>query len=360
MPKIPGENLSGGLTAFALDEWFEDRETSSVWLRIYTSLFVPHDDFQSTVESFLPDLEQDQRFLALGRPILFACGRVQDLKVPTTQFDMFALPTGELMVKLKADQKELPDTNYIFLATPFRVDGEPGIEHETRRLLDVAVPLLAVHTGLNFLRHCVFEGEVRAHDGSFTVPGKPWKMPKPSEGPFLARQNGSDIAEITDRVSNLRQPKRRRCDLALELLDTAMRKDNGFFEYWTALEVICDGKTNKIKTRLKELYALKNHQEAADQTGLTTLARWRDDYVHKGIRPPLTADLERYLQLLFLDLLRQEIDLPLRSHIATIQRATGYDLSPIGLSDRRTVEQKKAEETTPDHTTGTSEEGTSA
>ena len=341
MPKIRSEKLSGFLTTFAPNEWFTNRIESSVWLRLYTSLFISQDDFQDAVEDFLPDPESDEQFLALESPILFACGRAKEFKVPTTEFEMFAQPSGELMIKIKADQKELADANRIFLATPFRVDGEPGNEHETRRLLDVAVALLALHTGLNFLRHCVFEGEVRAHDGSLTVPGRPWKMPQPSEGPFLAKQNGSDIAEISDRMSRLRQPKRRRVELALELIDAAMRKDHGFFEYWTALEVICDGKTNKIKTRLKNLYGLKSHQDAADQTGLTTLAKWRGDYVHKGIRPPLTADIERYLQLLSLDLLRQEIDLPPRNHIAGIQRATGYDLSPIGLLDNRTEDQRK-------------------
>ncbi len=64
--------------------------------------------------------------------------------------------------------------------------------------------------------------------------------------------------------------------------------------------------------------------------------------MHKGIRPLLSPDVERYIQLMFLDLLRYEIDLSHRGHISSIKRASGYNLSPLGLADNRTEDQKKA------------------
>lgn len=121
-----------------------------------------------------------------------------------------------------------------------------------------------------------------------------------------------------------------------------MRKNYGFFEYWTALEVVCDGKANRIKERLKQIYRLQSHKEAGEKTGLDVLAKWRGEYVHKGKRPIISADVERYIQLVFLDLLRAEIDVPARHNIAAIQGARGYDLSPLGLADNRTQEQKQA------------------
>jgi len=44
---------------------------------------------------------------------------------------------------------------------------------------------------------------------------------------------------------------------------------------------------------------------------------------------------------LFLDLLRQALGLPFRAHLAGMQKAVGYDLSPIGLADTGTAEQKQ-------------------
>jgi hypothetical protein len=77
------------------------------------------------------------------------------------------------------------------------------------------------------------------------------------------------------------------------------------------------------------------------RTGFKVIAKWRHDYFHKGKIPDLSADVERYIQLLYLDLLRHEVHLPLGGHVAGIQNASGYDLRPLGLMDRRTSEQKQ-------------------
>ncbi len=119
-----------------------------------------------------------------------------------------------------------------------------------------------------------------------------------------------------------------------------MRQENGFLQYWTALEVLC-GKANQIRERLRRIYHLRSHREAGESTRFDALVKWRQQYVHKGIAPPLTQDVERYLQLMFVDLLRDELELPSHNCIAELQTAAGYDLSPIGLKDNRTEEQKK-------------------
>jgi hypothetical protein len=93
--------------------------------------------------------------------------------------------------------------------------------------------------------------------------------------------------------------------------------------------------------QLAKVYGLSNHVEAGKVTRLDVIAGWRHDYVHKGKRPPLSADVERYIQLLFVDLLRHELNLPPRRHLGAIQRAPGFDLTPLGLPDNRTEEQKE-------------------
>jgi hypothetical protein len=75
-------------------------------------------------------------------------------------------------------------------------------------------------------------------------------------------------------------------------------------------------------------------------SGFDKLTDWRQKYIHQGIVPALSADVERYIQLLFLDILRQELSLPPRFYMASIQKARGYDLSPLGLSDNREDDQK--------------------
>jgi len=45
----------------------------------------------------------------------------------------------------------------------------------------------------------------------------------------------------------------------------------------------------------------------------------------------MNADVERYLQLLFLDTLRFELGLPSRGHLAAIQNSANFDLSQLGI-----------------------------
>jgi hypothetical protein len=135
-----------------------------------------------------------------------------------------------------------------------------------------------------------------------------------------------------------RSGTRRRILLALRLIDDAMRREEGFLGYWTALEVVCAGGANKIKATLAKVYGIKYQNAAAEATRLSVFSRWRHDYVHHGVRPNLNADVGRYLPLLFLDLLRHELGLPSRRYVAALQAARGYDFSSIGLARYPKVE----------------------
>lgn len=321
------------LRALAPSHWFEMPEKSSFWLRIYACVFVPHDSFEQAIRAMFEDGDTGSFALRPGSKLAFASGKASGIKVPFTVSEVTTEPSGKLNVFWKVDSKPLPDMPFVFLATPFKVNGIDGDEAEVRSLLDEVRALVALHAGQNFMRHIVFEGEIEAGRDQMHVPGEAIKMPQPAEGPFLAKQNGHDIFEISAALRDVPEDgRRRRLLLSLQLVDRAMQSQFGFLDYWTALEVLCDGLSNKVKATMAKTYKIKDHNKAADETGLTVLAQWRHDYVHRGITPPLTADIERYLQLVFLDLLRHQLQLPLRAHLAAIQQAKGYNLSALGIS----------------------------
>lgn len=269
----------------------------------------------------------------LGVRLIYAFGRANDINVPQSTFEMTTAESEQLQVAMKIDSKLLPNTPSVFLATPYRTDGNPGNEASARSCLDEVAALICIHAGHNLMRQVVFEGEVEATGDQFHVSGEPMKMPQSAEGPFLDSQNGDDIYEIAGALRTLTDDnKRRRLLLALQLIDRAMRVDFGFLEYWTALEVVCDGTANRIKATLSKVYRIKSHTKAAEVTRLAVIAQWRHDYVHKGVKPIMNADVERYLQLLFLDTLRFELGLPSRGHIAAIQNSAHFDLSQLGIA----------------------------
>ncbi len=339
---IGGHRMPERLADLAPDSWFTQREQSTFWLRLYTLLFLPREKAADALTELMAGIDRTKPFVYMGRSILFMAGVFQGLKVPYFTRQMYSQESGQTRIDVKVEETELPDTLYVALATPCRIDGAPGREGDAKAALAEAAGLLCTHVGHNFLRDLVFDGEVNASDGKFSHPGEPWRMPARAEGPFINRQNAIDVQEIAQAVTQLTEPTRSRLVLTLQLVDEAMRRMLGFFEYWTALEVLCEGRSHRIKARLSRLYGIRNHKGAANLTGFSTLERWRHDYIHRGQRPPMTADIERYMQLLFLDLLRQELHLPPRWHMAGMQQATGYDLSAIGLADNRTDEQKRA------------------
>ena len=205
-----------------------------------------------------------------------------------------------------------------------------------------------MHAGWNLLREIIFEGEVSAHDEKCSVTGEIIRMPQGCEGPFLHKQNWEDIGAIARQLKLVQPEVRTRIELSLEFLDRALREDDAFFYYWTALEILCNGTAQAIRSKLRTCYELKNVQEVDDKTRFGIIATWRHDFFHKGIRPHMTFDVERYIQMMLLDLLRQELLLPLRGHTASLQHTVGYDLSSIGLADNRTDEQKKRPERSAD------------
>lgn len=332
------ESRTGRLQSFFPKEWFEEPDGASGWIRFYNALFIPRDNFISTMEAFFSVLASSM--LGNETPVFFACGNANDFKVPRMATMMYAEPSGRLCVDMKVDEKPLPDTNYILLGTPFKDKNLRPDESKTKHHLDTVVATVCLHTGQNLMRELVYECEVHLKDGKCSVAGQGMKMPFPAEGPFLATQNASDAGELLVCITGLPEPRRGRIRLALQLVDTAMRSHYGFFEYWTALEVLCDGTSGKIQTKLAQLYGINSHAFAAKESGLYALSRWRHDFFHKGIRPTMSADVERHIQLLFLDLLRAELKLPLRGHLASLLNAPGYDLTPLGLHDNRSDEQK--------------------
>lgn len=176
---------SGNLTSLVPPEWFTDLENSSTWLRLYTALFIPHAKFKAVVETFVSRIDKSQPLLAFQDRTFIGWGTLKGMKIPIMTATMFAEESGQLRLEVKVDERELAQTNYVFLGAPFQVDGKPGDEAVTKRLLDTVAGLICLHTGQNFMRHCVFEGEIKAKDGTFSSPGESWKMPQPSEGPYL-------------------------------------------------------------------------------------------------------------------------------------------------------------------------------
>ena len=333
------EPLRNGLLSLIPCDWFTDRANSTVWVAIYTSLFLASTDFDRVARDFFGTSHEPQP--RPKYPVAVCCGQLHGLNVPSFGFAVVTNPkSGESSLRVKCDMRALEETNYVLLVTPLKIDGDSRNYLEARKQLDASAGLLCIHTGVNFMRDLAAEGEVTAHDGQFTSAWQGYVTPATSQGPFLAAELGAARLEAKDAIRSLPDAKQDRITLALQLMNQGMRQENGFLHYWTALEIV-GGNANQIRGRLRRIYNLKSHKEGGEATRFNVIAKWRHQYVHKGIVPPLTPDVERYLQLMFVDLLRDELSLASHRYLSDLQNAVGYDLSPIGLADNRTGPSSK-------------------
>lgn len=332
----------GNLASFFPQEWFDDRSAASGWMRIYSCLVLSREQFDSFGEKISAAAEDLSGDREMAEPVKVGFGSLDGLKYQDLGAIQYADPdTGMTTIKIEGGERVLPDSNYVLLGAPYRGARSVWTEGAVRTRLDVVAAVITLHLGLNFMRDIMWEGEVEIGADKIHFPGPPMAVPQAAEGPFVALQNWKDHQEISARIRRCLEPKKGRIRLALGLMDEGMRVSYGFFQYWTALVVLVNGRAGTIKSRLAKLYKIPSHAVLAESSGLKTLSDWRHGFFHEGVRPPLSADVERYIHLLFLDLLRQELDLEPRYYVASLLKAPGYDLSPLGLEDQRTDEQKE-------------------
>ncbi len=330
------------MTDLARDGWFSDTVNSTFWVRFYLSTGGPVDILGRAFEVGLQKL-------GAAREFSLSYLHVLDMNVLRMEQQLSVSQEGTLLLKVEVKDDPLPAGTYLAIATPHSVDGQQGNEGETRLRLDRFVTLLKLYLGPNVAFYLAFECEYRASDGQATYRGQPVRMPQPVEGPFLHPKNWEATNSILDKIGRFEPDLQRRMRLSLEYMYEAIQ-DSDFYRYWTAFEVLCGGGANVIRAKIQKAYAdkFRTQQEVDDRLGLRCIATWRRELIHDGKRVHLSADEERFLQLLYLDLLERELWLPAKQHAGALASSPGVNLFRIGLADNRTEEQKSRQSSPPD------------
>lgn len=141
-----------------------------------------------------------------------------------------------------------------------------------------------------------------------------------TDGPFDSPLMGQNISETFSALFCFDNSDHDRAIFALELFNQANEsiKDSlrvRIFHYWSAIETLCD--SNNESVLLSHLFDGKSDKTALENRKLFGDARTlRHNVIHKGHAP--FSDpyiLERYLQVVFLDMLRNVLKLPYAGYI---------------------------------------------
>jgi hypothetical protein len=293
---------------------FQNLDESSFWLRIYYITGVSRDELFKKMRSF-------ENVISLNdKKISFHCVVVSEEAIrPKFKFLEESLGTdqaGKLIIECNLIEKELPVGSYVLLNTSYKIDGQidDGKEFATKSCLNEVESILALYLGNNFLYEIFFDGEMSLTDkGKYTIPSKPRALPQECDGPFLQKENWASISETFQKINEIvDQNKANRVRLALRFFQkgkNTFNDDESLFLYWTAIIALLEESgTMYINKKLQVLYNFT--QEDVEKT-----LKWewaygiRNDILHKAKPVTFHMQIERYFQLLFLDLFRGELGL---------------------------------------------------
>ena len=300
-------------------DWFKHPEKSTFWLQIYEFIMPPD----------LSNIGKAIRNTELGLPIKLTYGELHDFAVMEVRQTISFPPGKKAEIHLTTEEVRLPDSNYVIMTCPFRIDtGQSGVSDPARVkfLLDCFAGLFRSHLGMNALWRVVHEGERYAHNGVWATAHGPFvRWPQAVEGPDYAPDNWSGISDVAGAVATKSKNEQQKLFLALRYLNRGCEQGEFMF-YWTTLEVLC-GSANKIRGTLWKAYKFERQHDVDAQLYFNVLKQWRHDLVHRGKPVVMSAEVERYLQCLILDLIRHVIGLDHRAHAATMRDRLGLDLS---------------------------------
>ena len=307
--------------------WFADHETDTAHIRVYAPMNMWSDQYE---QFRLKELKT----LNIIPPVWVQCwkGSIQHLVLYDTATSS-TVSQGTLNLSINSYTRKADDGYFVSLSTPLVIsDGSHNFSDACYRL-DVASSAIALHFGRNVLPEIFLEATVSATDGSSGDLPQVRRLPRPTDGPFLAANKWHLVTEAIFALQALDSRSANRIERSLAIFREALNSEQGYIFYWTALDVLCESSQNssKIRSKLQTIYRLSSSEEANDIFGFQKLKDIRNELIHQGVAYEIKGDIERFVQLMFIDILRYELNMP---HIACMQsviNAPDWDLTSIGI-----------------------------
>lgn len=141
---------------------------------------------------------------------------------------------------------------------------------------------------------------------------KSMKFSAVANRPYVHANNLHEVEEIASAITRLSDEERTRVDSGIHYFALGLEDDDAFLFFWTAIEMLCGRRQNRwrfVRDTLKTIYP---NCDINSTFGFRRLEGLRDKWVHKGNIPDINHDTLRYMQLMFLDVLRYKLGLPAR------------------------------------------------
>lgn len=303
--------------------WFQDAYCSSMLLRFITTIGLTSNAVRAQQQ--LP-IE-----IMLDRPVAIAVWELAETKLPTSDTFVHGGPAGAPpIVEHTLREFTLPHAHYLVLRTPLVIDGFNSGREAAAARLDTAVGLLGMHMARRFVHKVILDCELSGsgdwrHSAEVTISPE-------VHGPNIHSTVWRDLRQVAERLESQHTAAevRQKVLLAIEFVGRAMQAAEPFSQYWTAFELLSRG-SQGAKAQLSKAYGLKTPQHVDHVTGFKLVASMRHGMVHHGRRVELDAVMERYIQLLLVDLVQFNLGLGSFGHALAFQGTPGLPLERIGV-----------------------------
>lgn len=289
---------------------FKNLDESSYWLRIYNTPLLPCDNLSNVTKGIVNKISFKNIKLSIDCLAISGNGP----KLPFIEQDIPSNINGQLSYPSKLVYKELQKGSYVFITIPYKIDGKEGEEFFVKSYLNEVESVLSMYSGNNFLHSIVFDGEMAlTKKGKAVIPGPAIPIPQKCDGPFLSKDVWNLIIDTFQEINKIKDvDKSNRVRLSLKFFQkgkNTFNDDESFFLYWTAIIALLEeSKTMYINKKLQSLYSMS--QEDVESKLMWKWAyQVRNDILHNAKSVVFHMQIERYFQLLFLDLLRGELGL---------------------------------------------------
>ena len=324
MPTLTYTTVEGteGLESLFVEDWFEEDGRREIYLRYYSMPFPPKDDF------YVPGLDGNVVMFS-GAQFRVAVAHISGQEYKSHFPWLTTSELGKYNIFVEEIKRALPRANYVLISTPITDTSDQAIQNASA-LMDGFTGMLRLVGGNNLLRQLVREAAVDISSGNMKATSAAVPVPHEIEGPFATRETWQQLEEVTDAIATRDDAEGNRITLSTQLVERAFSAQGPFkfFSYWVALEAAADVYGHKNFVNLLSNAYGRNNAYVQNDLGFQHIWETRTAVFHGGELYEMPYDVERYIQCLFLDVVRAKLGLESQGYMAAAVQA-GFDVTRL-------------------------------
>jgi len=309
-----GEKIIFDLKKLIPSYWFKDLTNSSIWVTCYSMYEISKEDIRDYPK--ILDFENVRAIILFGEvSYLNYSDFIPQIINSRIHFD-----------KSKIRKEKTPIGTYLLVLTPFDIDGKEGNVNQTKIEISIVAGLLGSFNGRNMIFEKIFENIYKG--GQISFYSHVFENPSWFAKPDISNSRLEIISKANKTISSLPEHERNRVCLSLRWFEQALFDNgvNAFLKYWIALETISMPNTTNIQPLVEILSRAYNlsYEVAKESFAIGKLFGLRARIVHGGHIISIHAQLIRYMEALYSDILQTHLGLSCEQRAMNILKGADF------------------------------------